>query len=349
MSLRTDNVTIARVRAADLSPNTAKDEAKWLEWLVAIGEKARMELMRRSIAQTLSFDSIYEKFKAATWPPVPSASDGAYRRWTELLAETAKNLDIDKPPAVLSCEDAGRIAASLRATHLSAGRILRFYRRMWKTLVPGNNIWTSTAPCPGAKACKKTTEFYRRLSVDEVRRLVGHLQRQADSGTASVLADMVAIGFCTGLRLSDVAELERSEISPDGAFLHVLPNKVRFRKPNPLTIPLVPEMRKRIQARLAVIGPEECFLFPKKMRTRPSRRIAAAFRACGIVRQGCGRASFHSLRATFISLMDEAGVPPHITDAITGHGGGGMHARYTQPSAAALAQAVEKAIPPLSL
>ena len=45
--------------------------------------------------------------------------------------------------------------------------------------------------------------------------------------------------------------------------------------------------------------------------------------------------------------MDEAGVPPHVTDAITGHAGGGMHARYTQPSDAALAEAVTRAIPPV--
>ena len=45
--------------------------------------------------------------------------------------------------------------------------------------------------------------------------------------------------------------------------------------------------------------------------------------------------------------MDEAGIPPHVTDAITGHAGGGMHARYTQPSAETLQRAVLRAIPPL--
>ena len=74
---------------------------------------------------------------------------------------------------------------------------------------------------------------------------------------------------------------------------------------------------------------------------------AAAFRSCGIFLHGNCRASFHSLRATFISMMDEAGIPPHITDAITGHSGGGMHSRYTQPTLAALMDAVTRAIPPL--
>lgn len=89
------------------------------------------------------------------------------------------------------------------------------------------------------------------------------------------------------------------------------------------------------------------FLFPAAARKRPTKPLTAAFRAVGIVNKGPARASFHSLRATFISLMDEAGIPPHVTDAITGHAGGGMHARYTQPSAETLRRAVLRAIPPL--
>ena len=89
------------------------------------------------------------------------------------------------------------------------------------------------------------------------------------------------------------------------------------------------------------------YLFPSHTRRRPSRAMGRIFRASGVMKQGNGRASFHSLRATFISLMDEAGVPPHVTDAITGHAGGGMHARYTQPSDAALIDAVTRAITPL--
>jgi len=57
----------------------------------------------------------------------------------------------------------------------------------------------------------------------------------------------------------------------------------------------------------------------------------------------------NSLRATFISMMDEAGVSAHVTDAITGHAKQSMHARYTQPSGAALLEAVKKAIAPLGV
>ena len=60
------------------------------------------------------------------------------------------------------------------------------------------------------------------------------------------------------------------------------------------------------------------------------------------------KASFHSLRATFISVMDDAGISPHVTDAITGHKAeGGMHGHYSQPSREALMAAVEKAVVPV--
>jgi integrase len=39
---------------------------------------------------------------------------------------------------------------------------------------------------------------------------------------------------------------------------------------------------------------------------------------------------FHDLRNTFITDMDEAGVPKKVTDAITGHSDGSMHDHYSK-------------------
>ena len=112
----------------------------------------------------------------------------------------------------------------------------------------------------------------------------------------------------------------------------------------PLRIPLVGPAAACVQRRVSEAKGGDR-LFPDSARRNPTKAIGRAFRSCGVLKRGNGRASFHSLRATFISLMDEAGVPPHVTDAIPGHAGGGMHARYTQPSDAALREAVARAIP----
>lgn len=219
-----------------------------------------------------------------------------------------------------------------------------FFRRVWRVMGFDPTVWTVAGSlvrrCP---KCRQP-EFYRRLRVDEVRRVVSHLKgnRGADGST---YADMVVIGYYTGLRLSDIAELELNEVSCDGRFFVLHPNKTSHVRNRPIRIPLTGLAHTSVE-RLAANAGTDGFLFPVRCR-HPSKAICRAFHASGVMKQGNGRASFHSLRATFISLMDEAGVPPHVTDAITGHAGGGMHARYTQPSDAALMEAVTLAIPPL--
>jgi integrase len=78
-----------------------------------------------------------------------------------------------------------------------------------------------------------------------------------------------------------------------------------------------------------------------------SHRLRELWHKAGVVSDRRGKASFHSLRATFISMMDEAGVPPHVTDSITGHAKQGMHGRYSQPGLDAKRDAIERALPRL--
>ena len=360
VALKTDNMAVARQRAAVLASMALRNGEDWLHQLVKIGEKAKKELLRRKSSAEITWGNIAERFFSEAFPPVPHASRQSYQRWLELLEENMKRnfRRVAISPAEVTRETAGRIASELRATHISAGRMLTFYRRVWRVLSLDDAIWTSIPPGSG-RPCRKPQEFYRRLTMEELRSVIDYLSDpqtrpknvcRMSSELRTAILDMVSIGFCTGLRLSDVAELERSEVSPDGRFLHIVPNKVRSRKPRTLVVPLIGRALAAVQRRLMSNTGDsgaERFLFPSIARNRPSRRISAIFNICGIRRAGNGRASFHSLRATFISLMDEAGIPPHITDAITGHAGGGIHARYTQPSPDALADAVMKALPPL--
>lgn len=186
------------------------------------------------------------------------------------------------------------------------------------------------------------SEHYRRLTTGEMKRLV-----KVARNCAPEIADLILIGYWTGLRLSDVTELEASEIKLSKRQLIIVPNKVHSRKPNTLIIPLVGDAETIIRSRYPHAAKKR-YLFPEGCRKRISRKIVAVFRKAKISKIGTGRASSHSLRATFISLMDEAGIQPYITDAITGHAPGGMHARYTQPSPAVLRRAIIKAIPKIT-
>ena len=349
LPLKTEDVAIARLRARKFADPLASDEPSevaWLEQLVRLGDAARTRLARLRTGDDLARRDLWSVFLARTPRPIPSASRENYKHWLDLLASDKRMAS----PAALTADAARQIASDLRARYVSAERMIAFFRRVWRVLGLDAAIWNGAAGASGAPADAAfdhadAHEYYRRLSHDEVKRLLAYLRKRAASNDAAY-SDMIVIGYYTGLRLSDVAELNRGEVSDDVRFLSLQPNKTRHHRHRLVRIPLVGLARVRVRARLATTDADG-YLFPSRTRRRPSCALVRVFRASGVVKEGNGRASFHSLRATFISLMDEAGVPPHVTDAITGHAGGGMHARYTQPSDAALADAVSRAISPL--
>lgn len=343
ISLKTDRLRIARMRAAWMAPRDAKGEEDWLAHLVRLGEDAKRQLtMKRSHPQ-ITWRMLWRAFCANSPQPIPSVSAPSYRRWLEILADVAP---ARSHPSSLSAEDAKRIAREMGSRYVSAGRMIVFFRRVWRTLKFDASIWSLGVSSTQMRSDECRSEFYRRLETAEVRKVVDFLQERRDDPCTCAYADMVIIGYYTGLRLSDVAELRCDEVALGGKFLVLRPNKTSHRRYRPIRIPLVGLARQCVERRLSNVDGDG-YLFPERSRRHPSKAICRAFRACDVGKRGNGRASFHSLRATFISLMDEAGVPPHITDAITGHSGGGMHARYTQPSDSALQMAVSRAIPPL--
>lgn len=345
IALKTHDLRVARRRAAQVAPQDAADEAAWLSQLVRLGDAARRSLDRRKARAPIPWRQLWTAFRSRATVPISATSAASYRRWLAILAEAAPPR---RSPGALTAEDAARIVSGLRTRYVSTPRLVVFYRRVWRTLAWDETIWPSGLGALRTLGGQLEHEFYRRLETDDVRRIIRHFRARSGDPLAQAYADMVLLGYCTGLRLSDVAELERDEVSSDGRFLVLQPNKTRHSKQRLVRIPLIACAQACVRRRLvAAADGGDPFLFPARARRCPTKAICRAFRACGVLKRGCGRASFHSLRATFISLMDEAGVPPHVTDAITGHAGGGMHARYSQPSDAALAEAVARAIPPL--
>ncbi len=160
------------------------------------------------------------------------------------------------------------------------------------------------------------------------------------------VANLITVSYHTGLRLRDCATLSASNV--DGAFLRVVPEKTSNRKVKPLLIPLQPEVDAIVRCLTKAAG-EGGRLFPRLAETSLSKSLRLTFERADVLSNQFGKASFNSLRATFISMMDEAGVPPHVTDAITGHAPQGMHGRYSQPGRDSLMDAVKRAIVPLGV
>ena len=67
-----------------------------------------------------------------------------------------------------------------------------------------------------------TINAHQRLNVSEVRKLYEYLYSKEPAW-----AEAVAIGYYTGLRLSDVTELDETEVSQECTHLSIVPNKTR--------------------------------------------------------------------------------------------------------------------------
>lgn len=321
----------------EIDIETLRTREDWLRLFARLGLEAQKSLSSAQLhLKTPDWSEIGNNFFSKAYPPVPPASRRDYERWLINLTHWADQQKI-ATPGEWDREQSASLAGELLARGTAPARRFRFYRRVWHALGLDPSVWN----VPDALSRRTTEEHYRRLTTREVRRLLATARkRNAD------LADMILIGYWTGLRLSDVAELDRGEVLLSRKALRIVPNKVRVRKPRPLLIPLVGDAETVVRKRMreTTCGA----LFPSSLSIHLSRRICRLFKAARVWKVGNGRASFHSLRATFISLMDEAGIQPYITDAITGHASGGMHARYTQPALAVLRRAIAKAIPRVS-
>lgn len=321
----------------EINLKALRSNEDWLRFFAQIGQEAYRLLNSKSPSSNpVDWSQLKDTFFAEAYPPVSSASHPDYERWLDGLKELAYLHKIQSPN-VFTRIFASKFALDLLSRGTSPARRFRFYRRVWRTFGLNPQVWNAQE----ALVRGNSAEHYRRLTTAEVRRLVSFARKRDEN-----LADMILIGYWTGLRLSDVAELERSEILLSRHALQIVPNKVRERKPRPLIIPLVGDAETIVRKRMS--SADHNRLFPLSDQKHLSRRIGRIFKAARIKKIGSGRASFHSLRATFISLMDEAGIQPYITDAITGHSGGGMHARYTQPALPILRRAIVKALPRVS-
>ena len=358
LALHTKDRETAQRLAVDAAPIQAlrDDEDKYLLALIAQGRKAEQKMSEKldgAASKSLTWSGLFDAWRATARDLTENGGTlKKYACQVRCLASWALAQGVGSP-AALDEAQAQRYADARMLTTIISGRDRVLFRRVWRDLKM-RPVWDGVRADPRDKAAT----LYRRLTVDEVRAIV----RTARAGKKRVrhpggwfekggynalpdVADLVTMAYHTGLRLRDCAWLE--SVNVDGGFLRVVPEKTAGRKPKPLLIPLHPEALEVV--RRLDRGAAGGRLFPRLADASLSKCLRLTFERAGVRSNAFGKASFHSLRATFISMMDEAGVSAHVTDAITGHAKQSMHARYTQPSGAALLEAVKKAIAPLGV
>ena len=324
-ALKTEDRAEAEKRALDFVPGLIDPKIGWLEYLVELGEKAKTQLAREIAPIDVEWNNIFWRWTKENKRLTKNAGTlRAYEGAVNALAAWAKDAGVNDPTEITH----GEAEKYLQGRSAEAGkRDCKLFARIFKGLGLDDEIWVNhdlAVPVAGR---------FRRISRNEMVRLL-------DAAADPVECALLRLGFSTGMRLGSCLEVEEQAF--DGDFLQVIPGKTRSKKGRPLLIPMLPGTKRALEG----IAP---VFFGGWRADTASNRMKRIFVRAEVDGNQFGSASFHSLRATFISMMDEAGISPHITDAITGHASQGMHGRYSQPSRAALMEAVKRAVVDLLL
>jgi integrase len=147
----------------------------------------------------------------------------------------------------------------------------------------------------------------------------------------------ILLGYYTGARLGDVANMRWSAIDLDQRLIRFTPSKTK----KPITIPLHPDLKRELFKRPGI---GKAFLFPSLAGKGTGGKHGLSGRFAAIMERAAiegkitrhaegGRAtsnlSFHSLRHSFNSAMANAGVSQEIRQKLTGHASAEMNTRYT--------------------
>lgn len=219
------------------------------------------------------------------------------------------------------------------------GKHIGFLRLFFRVLAPEhpNPFMGLTTALP------KVTRHSRRLTTEEVRSVVGQ--------AAGEWRLLLIGGYCTGMRLGDVARLDWRQVDLAAGVVTVVPQKTARSKPTPIAIPILPDLDAELQAvpKAQRRGPVMPAISDMHHKDAPkvSKRLADIFEAAKVKDTAAGTASFKSLRATFVTLADEAGVPRPVTQAIVGHATA-VTDQYSHPSMDVARREALRAIPRLA-
>ena len=164
----------------------------------------------------------------------------------------------------------------------------------------------------------------------------------------------ILLGYCTGARLGDVANMRWHAVDWRDKVIHFTPSKTG----RPVTVPLRPQLERELLKR-AGIG--KATMFPELAgkgtggRHGLSGQFTAIMKKAGIEAkrtQASGARtlsslSFHSLRHSFNSSMANAGISQEIRQKLTGHTSAETNKVYTHHELEPLRMAVA-AIPSIT-
>ena len=223
----------------------------------------------------------------------------------------------DKPAARMEARHVRAIRDDVADRPEAANGIVKALRAVFRHGMVADLVTHN--PALAVEYLHSGSDGYHTWTADEVAQFEAH----HPVGTKARLA--LALLLYTGQRRSDVIQFGRQHIRSDG-WLHFVQHKNRNRKPVPLALPIVPELRRVLDA--SPCG-DLAFLVSELGTPYTADSFGNRFRAW--CRQaGLPHCSPHGLRKAAASRLADLGASVHEIAAVTGHRSLKEVQRYTQ-------------------
>ena len=260
----------------------------------------------------------------------PDADAKPRRWWRAFMDWMAANRPAAKTLADVTEDDArawAREVAEHRSPH-TANCAVNCARRVWREAADGGKT-----PFDGVRRLAESHALRRALTDEELRRVLDTAQGE--------LKALFAIGAYTGLRLGDAAKVRWEDFSADGRTLTVKPSKTARTSGKVVAIPVHHELRETVgsgEGRSGWITPTFAEMDAAKRVGLVMAHLAKCVkmdreRKPDHYRRATPDVGFHSLRATFITRLANAGTPLPVVQALVGHATPTMCMRYYRADA----------------
>jgi integrase len=351
VNLHTTDVDEAMQRRAEnmgAAAGRTKDRVAYLKRLVKLGEQAKVELGISEHVATIPIERAFKDYIASRRRK--DHSEGMIEeyliRWDQFAAwakNRAKHIgDVNMKMAEEYARhlEAPRKGANGKMVDMRANTVnahLKCLRMIWNVLMAGQpNPWS------GLRSVKASTVTpYRRLAQNEVKALYAK--------AAGEYRLLLLIGYTTGLRLVDAATLRWEQVNLKQGYITVVPQKTANRKTKDERGTIRPPIIPILKSALKSSGGSSGYVMPQVAddyaKEKLGKILAKLFADAGVDDNPSGKASFHSLRVTWMSLNDDAGTSRVVSRAVLGHTSSSMSDKYSRLDEKVKREAVAKAIP----
>ena len=195
----------------------------------------------------------------------------------------------------------------------TVNKYIATYKRVWNAVNAPANPWAKFAKLPQPPLQR------RSLTPPEIKAILDTAEGDAKT--------LFTIGAYTGLRLSDCAAVRWDDFSKDLSVLRIKPRKTKDSSGVLVSLPVHSILKERLKE----LSPKKSGYVIPAYANLPSWKlnvvVRQVFKSCGLTNsvkaKGYSRKTpivgFHSLRATFVTSLCEAGAPLAMVQAIVGH------------------------------